>query len=577
MRIVCSARARRSAPERTRGGARAPDVGSREDHQPHAFLRLQRTIGNRGVQRMQAGLVQRQPASLDTGPIGDPMTFIETQLARRFDDPDDARLTVRVRRLQDAVETLSRPQAKRLLDRLRANQTTDALARNFQKLATPSRQKLLTALRNRLPSEIEGKRLGTITAGAGAAPIALPLIAAAEIVPSTEEPGSFAGYFDASAAREVGVRRPTITAIVNDKRMGRFRVFETGVATLRQSVPFSVAAAETGLDYVVADWVNLQGDPLPDPAERAARIEEATKLRDAFLKTYERRMGGDDPARDAALQRVRQAYQALVEEAIPFASGRINVSFELDYRDRSMQLHRVTTAQPSMINVDLTGRYAGGFQTALDPMSEIPGLPGARTRTTVRDLFTDQPGISYEPYIALTTVSITEDPLQTRMTLLHEEAHLEHDVRTIALYEDWRLSGSGLAFDAWVRQQTAARRVSDVDAALAIEAAGPRALGFLPNTELLAEVEGFMGGYHAATSAQSRTRFLDRLAVMGHRWSFADQVVQELAMRKFRYYYEHTLQAPQRQVFDEFVLEALGNLKAPVEFYVELVEFSEGG
>jgi hypothetical protein len=30
-------------------------------------------------------------------------------------------------------------------------------------------------------------------------------------------------------------------------------------------------------------------------------------------------------------------------------------------------------------------------------------------------------------------------------------------------------------------------------------------------------------------------------------------------------------------VFDEFVLEALGNLKAPVEFYVELVEFSEGG
>lgn len=577
MGIVRSAPARRSAAERDRGVARAPDDGTRRDHQPHAVLRLQRAIGNRGVQRMQAatGLIQRQPTSLDTGPIGDPMTFIETQLARSFEDPDDARLAVRVRRLQDAVQTLSRPEAKRLLDRLRANKTTDVLARNFQKLATPSRQKLLKGLRDRLPTEIEGKRLGTITAGHGA--VALPLMAAAEIVPSTEEPGSFAGYFDESAARHVAIRRPTITAIVNDKRMGRFRVFETGVATLRQKVPFSVAAAETGLDYVVADWMNLQGDPLPDPAQRATRIEEATKLRDAFLKTYERRMGGDDPARDAALKKVRQAYEALVEEAIPFASGTINVSFELDYRDRSMQSHRVTTAQPSMINVDLTGRYAGGFQTALDPMSEIPDLPGAHTRTTVQDLFTDQPAFSYEPYIALTTKSITDDPLDTRMTLLHEEAHLQHDLRTIELYEEWRTSGSGLAFDAWVRKQVTARRVSDVDAVLAIEAAGPRTLGFLPNTELLAEVEGFMAGYHAATSAQSRTRFLVRLPVMGHRWSFADQVVQELAMRKFRYYYEHTLQAPERQVFDRFVLDALENLKAPVEFYVELVKFSEGG
>jgi hypothetical protein len=28
---------------------------------------------------------------------------------------------------------------------------------------------------------------------------------------------------------------------------------------------------------------------------------------------------------------------------------------------------------------------------------------------------------------------------------------------------------------------------------------------------------------------------------MGHRWSFSEPTIQELAMRKFRYYYERTL------------------------------------
>jgi hypothetical protein len=63
---------------------------------------------------------------------------------------------------------------------------------------------------------------------------------------------------------------------------------------------------------------------------------------------------------------------------------------------------------------------------------------------------------------------------------------------------------------------------------------------------------------------------------MGNRWSLSDQVVRELAIRKFRYYYEHTLHPPERQVFDEFVLNELVNGKQPPEFYVELVKFSEG-
>jgi hypothetical protein len=569
-----SIRPLRSHADRETVHARTSEARTHHDHQPHTLLGLQRTIGNRGVQRVHAParVVQRQPDTSDAGPIGNPMEFIEAQLARRFVDPDDPRLAVRVRRLQEAVTHLTMQEAKQVLGRLR--EPANALAQNFQRLATPSRQKLLRGLRGRLPSDIEGKRLGTLNTGTGPMATSTPLTAAAEIVPSTEEPGSFAGYEDEAAARRTAVRRPTISAIVKDKRIGLHRVFETGVPTVRQG-SLTISANETGVDYELTDWVNVEGSPLPDPGDRAARAKHADELRAAFIKTYERRMSGDDPARDADLAKVRNAYEALVVEALPFASGEINVSMELNYVDPAGKLHRATTAASSMINIDITGLYVGGFQTALDPMSEIQALRGAHVRATVQDLFTDRPPFPYEPYLALTKTSISDDPLDTRSTLLHEEAHLAHARRTIELYELWTTSVSGLSFDDWVRREAAARRLSAVDAALAIEAAGPRTYGILPNTELLAEVEGFMAGFHAA-SVQNRSRYFDRLWIMGNRWSLSDQVVRELAIRKFRYYYEHTLHPPERQVFDEFVLNELVNGKQPPEFYVELVKFSEG-
>jgi hypothetical protein len=360
--------------------------------------------------------------------------------------------------------------------------------------------------------------------------------------------------------------------------MGLHRVFETGVPTVRQG-SFTISANETDVDYELADWTNVEGPALPDPTDRAARIKEAIDLRDAFLKTYQNRMGGADPTRDAALQKVQDAFKALVQEAIPFAAGELHASLELEYRDRLSKLHQVTTAIPSMINIDVTGKFKGGFQTALDPASEIDELPGAHERATVQDLIANRPLMNYDPYLALTPSSITDDPLETRTALLHEEAHLAHDRRTIELYDRWNTSLSGLTFDAWLRAERDARRISAIDAALAIEAAGPRTHGFLPHTELLAEVEGFMAAYHAA-GPKNRDRFFDRLSWMGHRWSFCDPEVQAFAMRKFRYYYDRTLRGPARQAFDEYVLNALmngdPNHRAPTEFYVELVKFSEG-
>src|SRR4051794_27253814 len=97
-------RARRSEPsgdtdiDRTPSSERSAESESQADHQPHRLLRLQQSIGNHAVQRMQAAgspaVVQLQPDPIDSGPIGDPTEFIESQLARRFTDPEDPRLAV---------------------------------------------------------------------------------------------------------------------------------------------------------------------------------------------------------------------------------------------------------------------------------------------------------------------------------------------------------------------------------------------------------------------------------------------------------------------------------------------------
>jgi hypothetical protein len=580
-------RSRREA-RRDERAADGRDERSHDSHQPHMLLRLQRTIGNRGVQRMHATarVVQRQPDTSDAGPIGDPMEFIEGQLARAFADPDDPRLSVRVQRLLEAAQKLALSEAKQLLDKL-AHDRRDKISRDFQRLATPSRNKLLAALRRRLPSDIEGKRLGTLNTGTGLTATSTPLTAAAEIVPSTEEPGSFAGYDDEAAARRTAVRRPTISAIVKDRRMGLHRVFETGVPTVRQG-SFTISANETGADHELTDWVNVEGSALPDPGDRAARIKHARKLLDEFLKSYGQRMGTidwlgqqgpADPVRDAALQQVQDAYRALVEEAIPFARSELHPSLELevrDPRDPKAAPHKLTTASPSAINIDLSGMYVHGFQAVLDPMSGGLGIPGAHTKTSMPTLFQDMPPVPYEPYLALTPSAVAEDPLHTLSVLLHEEAHLAHSRRTVQLFERWSES-PGLSFKNWVQNEVAQRRVSPVDAALALELSEKPPTGWFFNTELLAELEGFTAGYHTV-SPQNRSLFLDRIPTMGTRWGHSASEVQELAIKKLRYYYQRMLGESEREAFDVYVAEQMANATAasnvPFDFYVRLAEFA---
>ena len=552
----------------------------------HPVHRLQQSAGNHAVQRLLTGtppIIQRQPTPGGGDAIGDPMTFIEAQLARQFIDPEDPRLYIRVQRLLDAAGQLTLPEAKGVLDRLKDRSPSDQLSKNFQRLATPSRNRLLGALRRRLPSDIEGKTLGAVYPG-GPMTVGFPLVAAFEIVPSTEEAGTFGGYANAAVARQAAVRRPTISAVVHDRRMGLFRVFETGVPIVRYLPNPTVTARDTGPDFELTDWVNLEGPALPDPKDRLERMKAAQALRDDFARTYRSNLGtvggagqtSVDLQREAALKKGQEAYRALVEEAIPFARDQLQASMEIEVTDPSGDRRSMTTASPSMINIDPFAAYKQGFQAVLDPMTTVTGLPGASGRASMAAMFRDMPGIPYEPYLALSPSAVGEDPLQTLSVLVHEETHLAHARTAVALFEQWVGVGATPPFKDWVAAEVRARRLSAADAALAVEASEVSPTGWSVNTELIAEVESFAIAYHTALP-QHREYFLDRLGKMGQRWPGSAPAVQELAVRKLKRYYERMLSQPARDAFNQYVVDRLvgGGLPAGgVDFFARLTEFA---
>lgn len=511
------------------------------------------------------GIIQRQPTPTGLGMLTDPMAFIESQLRLRFTDPDDPKLIVRVQQLQAAFDLLSLPEAKRLLERLEQGARGDELAKNFQRLATPSRQKLLGRLRRQLPANIQGNTLGTISSSI-APTIGVPLVAKFEVTPSTEEAGTFSGYRDQSEAREAAVRRPTITAIVFDKKLEKYRVFETGVPTLRGQQSPRVMAHETGLDYRFVDWVNLVGGELPDPAERVERIKKAHKMRENYLKTY-----GTSLANPIALENVQTAYKQLFEEALPFARGQFHTSLELnDPKDKTKSW---TTADPSLINIDIFDLYVHGRMSLIDPMSHTLNFPGAHSRASMQQAFQGVLPVQPEPYISLSLSALSGDPWFTLGVLKHEETHRAHVQLALQLFDEWRNQSSTPSFKNYLEQQVKKQRISQVEAILALEQSKPSS-GLRYHTELLAEVEGFTSSFHVLAPDPKNNEALQDFTKIPVRWERSESDVQELTIRKLQYYIQR-LDQPHREAFDKFVVEKSQEPNNPNhEFYLKMSEIS---
>jgi hypothetical protein len=101
------------------------------------------------VQQQGGEAIQREPKD----PVEakkDVLPEIEKQLARRFTDPDDPELAVRRKILNDLFDFLDSKSARKLFDRLSKPAKNDVLAQNFQRLATVTRQELLSALATKI-------------------------------------------------------------------------------------------------------------------------------------------------------------------------------------------------------------------------------------------------------------------------------------------------------------------------------------------------------------------------------------------------------------------------------------------
>jgi hypothetical protein len=237
-------------------------------------------------------------------------------------------------------------------------------------------------------------------------------------------------------------------------------------------------------------------------------------------------------------------------------------------------LQNVTTADPSLINFSvLPSPFRHGFQAVLDPMADIQNLPGGHAKPDLSTMFKDMPPVPFEPYAVLTSTAISEELLHTPSVIVHEETHRAHSEAAIALFERWRSSGSLATFEEWVAQEVKARRLSPVEAALAIEQATPSSSASV-NTETLSEVEGITSVYHAG---EIGTLGLDRLPVMAGMWIHADGAVQDLAIRKLEHYYRQMMNKEHREAFSKKVFELLMDASnrgaAQQEFYAQLNAF----
>jgi len=134
-------------------------------------------------------------------------------------------------------------------------------------------------------------------------------------------------------------------------------------------------------------------------------------------------------------------------------------------------------------------------------------------------------------------------------------------------------------FKDWLDNEVKNRRISLVDAILAKE--GVEQKGWAFNTELFAEIEGFIGVYHAIPLGKDWA--LERLPQMGDMWLNSDPELQELGLRKLHHYYSQTLDQSHRDAFDQYVgkrwTEAAQasnpQIKARASFYLKLAEFYE--
>jgi len=520
--------------------------------------------------------IQRQPEPpTSTDPVG----FIESQLRVRFTDPDDPRLYIRVQRLQDAFEELTISEASRVLSRL--SNSGDELARNFQRLATPSRNRLRAILLRHLPATIEGKVLGWLSFPA--VPLVhVPLSGTIEVTPSTAEAGLFEGYSNLGDAQAAAVRRATISAIVLDKKLGQHRVFETGLPTTR-GLPDPQVTSVDGPDYQVVEWVNLVGEELPSPQDWSARIVTTGQMLADFKKTYGFQVDlpgsasttKPDAQRNAAKKALEDAYIAMFEQALPFLKGQFRFSFDFDVKHPSGESKELTTADPNFINVDMTDVYAHGRMKILDTAEDLD-YPGTHLRAKTKDALEESP-FSYEAYIALAPSALGEEPLETRRVLLHEEAHRAHSRRTLKLIDDWEAQGSITSFQDWLEIEVKNRRISSIDAVLAREGVEQR--GWAYNTEVLAEVEGFIAVYQEVPLGKDVG--LERLSQMADMWAHSDPEVQELSVNKLRHYYWKIMDQSHREAFDKYVSQRWGwanqatdpQSKQRESFYLRLLEF----
>jgi hypothetical protein len=372
--------------------------------------------------------------------------------------------------------------------------------------------------RSPLP-KFSGTRLAQLTSPDRAGDI----VAGQELVPPTEDAGSFTGFPGELEAVVTGHRHPSASVVVQDSEE-RYHTFaaQTAGSDLEPLDPdreqFTVAPYTTaGRGYNFVRWVNLIRATPEEPVRSwEERVKEAHDL-NAKYKSEK-----NEAARTAARTKAENAFAELVVDALGVKREEVHIA-------------RGKDRLPGVVNFDLDLTEATGE-------GGIAKLPSTRTGDV------PAPTLTLGPFAFR-----SQSEVLAQRTFFHEAAHVAHSERAIALLDQWRRSKSKDDFRTWLRDQRDRKRITSSDYDLTIE----RLEGGLPSTQTLAVLEGFVESYQLLPTTTDKGVLFDQLGKMAQEWPTAGWEVGERAVERLWKYYCTVMDDDHRRAFDQFVAEQL--------------------
>ncbi len=348
------------------------------------------------------------------------------------------------------------------------------------------------------------------------------LIGRAELRPPDVQGAAFEGYRSMPQA-VLRAREVSHTSVVLQNAASRFLVVETDVNPQTSHSP-------DGSPWHVRE--HMISSTAANPVRVVRALEEGCSDFDATQRRANEQWG---QARRDGLTTSYNAAESTYEDEVRAIGGR---DLQVGHR-RTSTIDGSQSTTPGEVIVDT---QPTNDDTALARSGVAGAIPRDRT--------------SRDPAVQAPTFNrsgLNRPQNAVEQTLIHEGTHVAHAQRTLELRHQWQATRGSIGFEAWLRQESRAGRISTEDATVAVQSLSGESSG----TEIMARVEAFTSSFHR--HAPDDPSAFGQLATLPGYWVSAGgapdsdiEPVRQRALARLQSYYS-SLDQPHRDAFDRFV------------------------